>query len=147
MTINRELTVTKSIQIKAARMKVWAALTTPPTIRQYLYGAETITDWKVGSPIVFQGEVQGQKWQDKGTILEIQLGQLLRYSYWSGYCGMEDLPENYAMVTYRLESKAGGTLLTITQEGYASEESRQSSENGWKSILHKIKEIVEAAWR
>jgi uncharacterized protein YndB with AHSA1/START domain len=144
MTINRELTVTKSIQIKAARMKVWAALTTPPTIRQYLYGAETITDWKVGSPIVFQGEVQGQKWQDKGTIMEIEPGELLRYSYWSGYCGLEDLPENYALVTYRLEPKDGDTLLTITQQGYASEESRQSSENGWNSILEKIKTIVEA---
>ena len=147
MQMIRDLKVTQRISINADKMKVWAALTDPETIRQYLYGAETLTDWNVGSPIIFQGEVQGQKWQDKGTILEIQLGQLLRYSYWSGYCGMEDLPENYAMVTYRLESKAGGTLLTITQEGYASQESRQSSENGWKSILHKIKEIVEAAWR
>jgi uncharacterized protein YndB with AHSA1/START domain len=140
----KDLNVINSISINANNMKVWAALTNPETIRQYLYGAETHTDWNVGSPIVFQGEVQGQKWQDKGTILEIQPGRLLRYSYWSGYCGMDDLPENYATVTCRLEPKAGDTLLTIAQEGYPSDESRQSSENGWKSILHKIKEIVEA---
>lgn len=139
----RDLTVTKSILINADRLRVWAALTNPQTIRRYLYDAETITDWKVGRPIVFQGEVEGQKWQDKGTILEIEPGDLLRYSYWSGYCGMEDLPENYASVTYRLVSKGGETLLTITQQGYASEESRQSSDNGWKIILEKIKEIVE----
>src|SRR5262245_39246192 len=143
MAINPELRVTKSIQIKADKIKVWAALTTPLKIRQYLYGAETITDWKVGSPIVFRGEVQGQKWQDKGTILEIEPGELLRYSYWSGYCGLEDLPENYASVTYRLQSRDGETLLTITQRGYASQASRQSSEIGWNSILEKIKTIVE----
>ena len=49
------------------------------------------------------------------------------------------------MVTYRLESKGAETLLTVTQQGYASEESRQSSDNGWKNILEKIKEIVVRA--
>jgi hypothetical protein len=71
MMLNRELTVTKSIQIKADKVKVWAALTTPLTIRQYLYGAETITDWKVGSPIVFQGDVQGGT--TKGPYLKSSL--------------------------------------------------------------------------
>lgn len=139
------LSVVKSISINADRMQVWNALTDPRIIQQYLYGAETITDWKVGSPIVFQGEVQGQKWQDKGAILEIQPEQVLRYSYWSGFCGLEDIPENYAMVTYRLESRGSDTLLTISQQGYPSQESQQSSGNNWDSILQKIKEIVEAS--
>src|SRR5262245_24059498 len=136
--MNRDLKVTRNILINAAKARVWEALTNPQSIRQYLYGAETITDWKVGSPIVFQGDLQGQKWQDKGTILEIEPGEHLRYSYWSGYCGLEDIQENYASVTYGLESKGDHTLLTVTQQGYASEESRQSSDNGWKTILEKI---------
>lgn len=145
MIMNRELAVTRSISINVDKMKVWAALTDPQTIRQYLFGSETATDWMAGSPIIFRGEFQGHKWEDKGVILEIQPGQLLRYSYWSGFCGLEDIPENYALVTYRLESKGFETLLTVKQQGYASEESRQSSDDGWKNILEKIKEIVESA--
>lgn len=143
MQMNHELSVEKSISINADKTKVWNALTDPGVIRQYLYGAETVTDWKVGSQIIFQGEVQGQKWQDKGVILEIQPGRILCYSYWSGFCGLEDVPGNYATVTYRLESQGGNTLLTISQEGYPGEESQQSSGGNWDSILRQIKEIVE----
>jgi len=35
--------------------------------------------------------------------------------------------------------------LTVTQQGYAGEESMKNSDNGWKNILEKIKEIVESA--
>lgn len=143
MQMNHHLLVTKSIPINADSLKVWAALTDPRIIQLYLYGAETVTDWKVGSPIIFQGEVEGQKWQDKGVILENQPGEVLRYSYWSGFCGLEDAPENYATVTYRLEPQGDNTLLTISQEGYPGEESQQSSAGNWESILRKIKEIVE----
>jgi uncharacterized protein YndB with AHSA1/START domain len=138
-----DLSVVKNISINADKEKVWGALTDPRIIQQYLYGAETVTDWKAGSPIIFQGEVEGQKWQDKGVILENQPGEVLRYSYWSGFCGLEDIPENYSTVTYRLESRGSDTLLTISQEGYPGEESQQSSGNNWNGILQKIKELVE----
>lgn len=143
MQMNHELSVSKSVLIDADKLDVWSALTDPETIKQYLYGAETVTDWRVGSPIVFQGEVQGQEWRDKGTVLEARNGEFLQYSYWSGFCGLEDQPGNYSKVTYHLEPEENGTLLTITQQGYAAEESRQSSEANWVSILQKIKEIVE----
>ena len=35
--------------------------------------AELITDWIVGSPILFRGEVQGQAWLDNGVVLEFTL--------------------------------------------------------------------------
>lgn len=141
--MNPDLSVSNNIRIGADRMRVWSALTDPQAIKQYLYGADTVTDWKAGSPVVFQGEVQGQKWRDKGVVLEVREGELLRYSYWSGFCGLEDAPGNYSIVTYALESRNDGTLLTITQQGYPNEQSQQSSGANWTGILQKIREIAE----
>ncbi|MBC7885478.1 MAG: SRPBCC domain-containing protein [Saprospiraceae bacterium] len=42
--------------IKASVAKVWDALTNPEVVKQYFFGTDLVTDWKVGSPIIFQGE-------------------------------------------------------------------------------------------
>lgn len=54
--MNIELTITLSIEISADKAKVWDALTNPEKIKIYLFGTETLTDWKTGSEIIFQGE-------------------------------------------------------------------------------------------
>ena len=99
------LTLTTSVSIQAPLAKVWHALTDPEQIKKYLFGTETVTDWKAGSPITFSGEWEGKAYQDKGTILEIEKEKILKYSYWSSFSGTEDKPENYANVTYRVEEK------------------------------------------
>ncbi len=141
--MRKELIVKKTIQINADTSQVWDALTNPDKIKQYLFGTETISDWKVGSPIIFQGEYQGQKYKDKGNILDIKEGQLLQYAYWSGFSGLEDKEENYSKVTYKIDRKERHTILTLTQEGFASEQAREHSENNWGMVLDKIKEIIE----
>lgn len=133
----------KSIHIAVPVERVWAALTTPALIKEYLFGTETITDWKQGSPIVFQGEWEGKPYQDKGTILETVPNKVFRYSYWSSFSGTEDKPENYAQVTYRLFPDQQGTLLSITQDGIATAEAQQHSESNWGSILNTLKKLVE----
>jgi len=139
----KKLKVKKTIEINADTSQVWDALTNPKKIKQYLFGTETISDWKVGSTIIFQGEYQGQKYKDKGKILDIKEGQLLQYAYWSGFSGLEDKEENYSKVTYKLNRKEPYTILTLTQEGFASEQAREHSENNWGMVLDKIKEIIE----
>ncbi len=142
--MNHDLIVSKSIDINAAPAKVWKALTTPAIIKEYLFGTETITDWKVGNEIIFQGEYQGQKYGDKGMILESVPNQLLSYSYWSGFSGLEDKPENYSRVTYGLIKKDNNqTTFTWTQKGFANEEARKHSETGMQPFLEQIKGIVE----
>jgi len=139
----KKLKVKKTIEINADTSQVWDALTNPKKIKQYLFGTETISDWKVGSTIIFQGEYQGQKYKDKGKILDIKEGQLLQYAYWSGFSGLEDKEENYSKVTYKLNRKEPDTILTLTQEGFASKQAREHSENNWGMVLDKIKEIIE----
>lgn len=145
--MNKNLKVSKSIEINAAPDKVWDALTNPDKIKIYLYGTETITDWNVGSPIIFQGEYEGQSYKDKGNVLKKKLNSFLKYNYWSGFSGIEDIPEHYSIISYTidpLENK--GVTLTWTQEGFASEQGQQHAASGLYGMLEQIKKLVEEGW-
>jgi uncharacterized protein YndB with AHSA1/START domain len=143
--LNHSLVVSESVIIRATPAKVWATLTTPSLIKEYLYGTETSTDWKVGSSITFQGVYgpENQRYCDKGAILENIPNKTLRYSYWSGFSGLEDRPENYATVTYSLEQKDRETKFTWTQQGFVDEARYEHSKNGMKDLLAQIKAIAE----
>ncbi len=140
--MDKNLIATQNIKINAAAKKVWNVLTNPAIIKIYLFGTETITDWKVGSPIVFQGEYEGHK--DKGNVLENNHNRLLKYDYWSGFSGLEDKPENYSIVTYNIEASSNDQIIfTWTQSGFANEQVQQHSQNGLLGILEQIKKLAE----
>ena len=139
-----QLTATSSIIIKASLAKVWHALTDPETIKKYLFGTNTFTDWKVGSPIYFRGEWEGKSYEDKGVILEIIPEKILKYSYWSSMSGTEDKPENYQVVSYLVKPIEEQTELTIVQEGSKSEKTKNHTEQNWKTIMDGLKTIVES---
>ena len=142
--MRRDLTVSQSIDINTDPSQVWHALTTPDIIKEYLFGTETVTNWKVGDEIIFQGKYKGHMYRDKGVILENRPNQLLRYTYWSGFSGLEDKPENYSTVTYTLTKRdATHTTFTWTQEGYATEEAYTHSKSGMEAFLQQVKEIIE----
>lgn len=144
--MNKELRMATSIEINADKVKVWDALTNPEKIKIYLFGTETLTNWETGSEIIFQGEYQGHQYQDKGIILNIKTNEFLQYTYWTGFSGLEDKPENYSLVTYKLEDTADNkTLLTLTQEGFTNEEAQQHSQTNWTNVLQQIKQLTEKA--
>ena len=140
---DRSLVVKREASINATTDRIWFVLTDPSTIARYLYGASLHTDWGIGSQILFQGEYEGTKWQDKGVVREFVAGSRLAYDYWSGSCGLADLPENYARVTFAMESNSIGTVLVIEQKGYASKQSFETSGQGWENMLSSIKTIAE----
>ena len=130
--------------INASSHKVWKALITPKIIKQYFFGTEAKSDWKVGSPITFTGEWQGKSYEDKGTILEIVPEKKFSYDYWSSMSGIEDKPENYATITYSLTSVSDSkTKLTITQENIPDEKMKEHSQENWKKVLHDLKDLLE----
>ena len=142
--MRHDLIVSKSVVINTPPQKVWEALTNPAIIKEYLFGTETITDWKPGSEVIFQGEYQGHKYRDKGLVVENVLNKVLSYRYWSGFSGLEDKPENYSLVTYTLQSDSKSqTILTWTQKGFANEDGHKHSESGMDTFLQSIKTIVE----
>ena len=141
--MRQDLIVSQSVDVKASPEQVWDALTNPEIIKQYLFGTEIITDWKVGSEIVFQGEYEGHQYRDKGIVRQNIPNKLLSYSYWSGFSGLEDKPENYSLITYTVEKDTNSTKFTWTQKGFASEEGYQHSNSGMEAFLQQIKEIIE----
>ncbi len=142
--MRNDLVVSDSIEIKAKPSEVWNALTNPEIIKKYLFGTETITDWKIGSEIIFRGEYNGQNYIDKGIVRENIPNKLLSYNYWSGFSGLEDRPENYSLVTYSLQSFDYDKIkFTWTQQGFAGEQAYEHSKRGMKELLTKIKSLIE----
>ena len=71
-------------------------------------------------------------------------GKLLVYDYWSGFSGLEDIPENYSMVSYTLDKTDKGTLVSLTQKGFAGEEAVAHADGAWDMVLQNLKELLEA---
>ncbi len=123
---------------------VWDGLTNPELVKQFMHGTNVSTDWKVGSPIKWTGEWNGQAYEDKGEVLAFEPDKLLSTTHWSPMGGSEDKPENYHTVTYELSEGGGKTTLTLKQDNNPSqEEADQMAENNWLPILQKLKEVVE----
>ncbi|MCU1443153.1 MAG: activator of ATPase 1 family protein [Cryobacterium sp.] len=131
------------ITIAASVNRVWEAVTDPEQISQYMFGTEVVTTWEPGSPIVYRGEWQGKRYEDKGTILEVQPERLLRSTHFSPLSGLDDVPENYHTVTYTLEDDGGGTRLTLTQDNNADAEAAAHSEQNWNTMLESLRALLE----
>ena len=132
-----------SITIYASATKVWDYLTRPELIKQYFFETQTTSDWRVGGSITFEGEWEGRKYKDKGTILEIEQGKMIKFNYWSSMSGFEDLPINYVILTYDLFAGFNKTILTITQENIQTEKMKEHSEQNWMKVLKALKNLVE----
>ena len=128
--------------VKAPVEKVWEALTDAALVKQYFFGSNQETDWKVGSPVRFWGEYEGQRYEDKGKVLEYSHNQKLAYSYLSSWNNLPDEPDNYLYVSYSVKPVDGGTELSITQSNY-DEEKAQHSEQNWGVVIDGLKKIVE----
>ncbi len=141
--MENSLTLEVSIGIKATKASVWKALTDPEQIKKYLFGTETVSDWKVDSPITFSGVWEGKPYMDKGTILQIEKEKVLKYNYWSSFSGTEDKPENYANIIYSVEEENGEIIFSILQDGIKTKEARSHSELNWKMVMNNLKELLE----
>lgn len=138
-----KFTAKAEIEIKAPKAKVWAALTDPKMIKEWLFGTKVTTDWEVGSPITYKGEWQGKTYEDKGKILEVVPGKRLVSTYWSSMSGVPDKPGNYMTVTYELSEKGGVTKLKLVQDNNPTKEGADHSEQNWKAVFGKLKSLVE----
>jgi uncharacterized protein YndB with AHSA1/START domain len=142
--VSRGFEAIKSVTIDAPRAKVWDALTNPLKVKQYMHGTTMSTDWKVGSPITWTGEWQGQSYEDKGIVLAVEPERLLKTTHWSPMGGSQDEPENYHTVTYELAEQGGKTILALTQDNNATqEEADKMAENNWGPMLQGLKETAE----
>lgn len=146
------LIVKNNISIHAAASKVWDALVNPEQTKKYMFGCETFSDWKPGSPLLWKGNYEDKEMIFvKGVILEIEPTRFLKYTVIDPHATYPDTPENHLNVTYELVEKDGQTILTVTQDGFENavegEKRYQEANNkgeGWNPILVAIKNIVES---
>ena len=141
--MNQKFVANTEASINAPAARVWEALTNPELIKQYLFGTEVTTDWRVGSPITYKGEWQGKPYEDKGKVLQIEPEKLLVSTFWSSLSGLTDTPENYNTVRYELSPAGDGTKLTITQDNNSTQEEANHSQQNWNMVLGKLKELLE----
>lgn len=149
--MTQSLIVESVITMHATASRVWDALTNPEQTKRYMFGCETVSDWKPGSPLLWKGVYEGNEMVFvKGYIVTFIPDKLLVYTTFDPNSTMPDVPDNYLTVTYSLAEKDGATSLTVTQGDYSkvAEGERRYKEasnggEGWNPILIQIKQLVE----
>lgn len=147
----QEMIVKNTIEINAAADKVWDVLTNPQQTKKYMFGCATISDWQLGSLLLWSALYEGKETVFvKGYILDIEPKRFLRYSVIDPNATYPDIPENYLSVAYKLENKNDKTILTVIQDGFedAAEGEKRFKETynhgeGWNPLLVQIKKIAE----
>lgn len=135
--------INANISIYATPATVWDVLTNPAKIIRYL-GSHTSSDWVVGSPITWEGEMQGMKYLNKGKVLESSPNELLKFTYWSGMGGDPDEEQNYSVISYKLLDQGDGrTELTYHREKIPTEMEQMVFEAQLPAMLQEIKKIAE----
>jgi uncharacterized protein YndB with AHSA1/START domain len=136
-----------SMAIRASRDAVWRALTDPALIKQYFFGTDLVTDWKVGSQLFFRGEWQGTRYEDRGTVLAFEPPRSLSFNYWSSMSGFEDTPERRQIIRYDIEDAAEGVRVTVHQSNADTQERADHSAENWRGVLDGMRKLVESPTR
>lgn len=141
--MENNLIAKSSITINVPVTKVWDALTNPSIIKQYMFGAEVVSDWKENTPIVWKGIWKEKPYEDKGVILKIVPEHILQYTHFSPLTGDADIPEHYHTLTYELSEANGHTGISLTQDNNSNEEDLKHSQQMWDSMLAGLKKLLE----
>ena len=145
--MSKGLVAKVSTTVSAPRKKVWDALVSPAAIKQYMFGAEVVSTWRAGAPIVWKGEWNGKPYEDRGVIRSVEPEVRLEYTHWSPLTGQPDAPESYHTITIELADDpagpVGGTHISLSQDNNPNEESRQHSEQNWSAMLAGLKKYLD----
>jgi uncharacterized protein YndB with AHSA1/START domain len=133
------------LTINAPLERVWAALTQPELVKQYFFGTDLVTTWEPQTPIYFRGEWEGKPYEDKGTVLSFVPLQSLEYNYFSSWSDVEDAPENYQIIRYKVKPLGAKTMLVIEQHNIDTIDKKVHSLQNWKGLMVEIKKLLEHA--
>lgn len=126
--------------IETTPEKLWEALTDGAFTRQYWFGTEVRSDWKVGSPFTL---VMGGKVTDTGEILEVDRPRRLSYTF-KHEADAEMRKEPATKVVFRIAPYGNLVKLTVTHEGFtAGSKLLDGISKGWPAILSGLKSLLE----
>jgi uncharacterized protein YndB with AHSA1/START domain len=149
--MSQPLFVKNSITIHTTPARVWDVLVNPEETKKYMFGCETVSDWKKGSSLLWKGQYEGKDMVFvKGVIKEIQPEKRLVYTVIDPNASYPDVPENYLDVTYELSASGNKTDLRVIMGDFSTvadgeKRYRESDNNGvgWTPILEQIKKQAE----
>jgi len=145
--MSKALIVRNTIKLNADVDKVWDALTNPSLTKRYMFGCEVVSDWKVGSPVLWKGIADGQELVHvKGNVVSIQRKKRLEYTVIGNHSDYDDIPANYTTVTYELSPQDKQTVLAVSQGDFAAVADGPKRYNdcikGWETALTGLKELL-----
>lgn len=149
--MSESLFIRNQIDIAASPAAVWDALVNPDKTKVYMFGCAALSDWQVGSPLLWEGTWEGQTMVFvQGNVAHIDAPHRLDYTVFDPNGTLADVPENYLTVSYVLEPTADGTRLHVSQGDYTQvgngaqryADSYNGGE-GWNPILVQVKALVE----
>jgi uncharacterized protein YndB with AHSA1/START domain len=134
------------MDVAAPRRTVWKVLTSSGSRPEILFGAEVVSDWRVGSTIVWRGEWQGKTFEDHGRVIELEDREepwRIVLTHFSPLSGQPDVPENYHTLRYELDAIPGGTRITLDQDNNPTREAAEHAQANWVQMLEGVKAVAE----
>lgn len=147
--------------IRCTPEELWRAITEPAFTLRY-WGAGLQSDWKPGSPVLWQdGSDQPFRDMDQ-VVLEADPPRRLSYTWHNyqpehaAYFGWSDeylaqlVKEPRSMVTFEIEPAGASCKLTVTHDGFEADtemlravSGRNPKSGGWPEILSNLKTLLE----
>jgi uncharacterized protein YndB with AHSA1/START domain len=135
-----------AVTVNASTAKVWDALVNPEVIVRYLPAASVVSEWRVDSPIVWKGEMEGRSFELRGTVLRLEPERLLEYDHSRPIfraSGPILSTARHHRVTIELSSVGARTQISVTDEGSTTERERAHADGGWRLALANMKALLE----
>jgi uncharacterized protein YndB with AHSA1/START domain/DNA-binding transcriptional ArsR family regulator len=147
--------------IRTTPERLWQALTDPAFTLRY-WGTGLHSDWKPGSPVLWQEGPDGEP-QDRGeVVLEAEPHRRLSYTWplpqqshaellgWSPERLAELQREPRSRVTFEIEEVRGAVRLTVLHDGFVpgspmldAVSGRLEQSGGWAELLAELKSLLE----
>lgn len=139
-------TVDLEILINTSAQDIWAALTQPQLIGQWMLDTpvDILTDWRENGELLERGNLHGLPFENRGKIVRFDPPNALEYTHWSSLSIVPDIPENYSVVRFELRETSNQTLLTLKMSNLLTFEILKHMEFYWKTTLHLLKEVAES---
>jgi len=128
--------------LKASPAKVFAAWTDPEKIKRWMGPGEIVTVRAESDPrpggryLILMRTGNGEPHDVGGVYREIVVDQKLVFTW-----AWKSTPERESLVTVLLKPDGDGTLLTLTHEHFADEETRDGHQYGWNGAFDKLEKL------
>jgi uncharacterized protein YndB with AHSA1/START domain len=137
------LTITRTIDIAAPRERVWAALTTPELLAQWL-GQGAVFDATVGA----QGSYTWTDWGRFPLVVEAVDAPSTLAVRWASKPDGELSETSSTTVHYTLETIPSGTRLTVMESGFElldgdRQTAFDNNSHGWDEELAELVSFLE----